>query len=430
MRGSGFFRGDPSQIDFRARHSCLYRRRFFLCFFLYLVLYHVTVVNRFSLWSLNDVTWLLYCVDFSYGFASKLLPGAVYNLLAGAHASRASATAFATVFVLAVFAGIALLLERFLLRMPPEHRGAALLLSVFCLSGAYTFAIYTRWVGMLDTWWLLTTLLFFVCLEHRRLRFLIPALFALALMIHFSAVVFFLTVYSILLLYRISVSEEKRERRGLWAVFAASLAVTACMFFFLILYEAKTLCSMEDFHEELSARGNDYYFYFDYAFFRVWSGESFIPDAVREMEPSLIKFLYLFRYQIGLCYGLLELDPVTGTVFTVGGTLVLLPAVLFFSGFHWRRLRQKGNGLRRFCAFLMLVQFPFVYVLGLLFAVSVDMTRYLSHAFLGMLVCLFAVLYYEAQQRDLFFERLRSLERSLPVKLYFLAYAAMALMPC
>ena len=92
MRGSGFFRGDPSQIDFCARHSCLYRRRFFLCFFLYLVLYHVTVVNRFSLWSLNDVTWSLYCVDFSYGFASKLLPGAVYNLLAGAHASRASAT--------------------------------------------------------------------------------------------------------------------------------------------------------------------------------------------------------------------------------------------------------------------------------------------------------------------------------------------------
>ncbi len=406
----------------------IHKHRFALLFFLYLVCYHVVVVNRLQ-WQMNNVTYAQYCVDFSFGFASKLLPGAIFRFLFGKHATMTTATIYASVLVLIIFLGVSFILEKFMRRVPATYQGPALFLLLFFLSGAYTFSIYTKWLGLLDTGWLLITLLFFVFLEHRRLRFLIPALYALSLLIHFSALVFFLTIFSILLLYRMSVTSEKREKAELAAVFAVSLCITFGLFFWVMLNEGQMICSMEEFHKKLQENGTDYFFYHDYAFFRIWSGRSFVPDSVRNMQPSLSKFFHLFYYQVKLVYDLLAANPTKGLISTAGGTLILLPMVVAFSRLHWECLKKGENRLRRFCAFLMLVQFPFVYVLGLLFATSVDMTRYLSHAFLGMFICVLAVLYFEEEVRSRFFERAQALAKSLPVKVYFLAYAAINLSP-
>lgn len=412
------------------KEGFLYQHRFALFFFAYLVCYHVLIVNRLSPWRMNELTYSIYCVDFSFGFASKLLPGAIFRFLLGSHASEQAANIYMVALVILFFAGLAVLLEQFLLRMGLENRSAALFLLLFFLSGAYSFSIFTRWLGLLDTSWLLISLLFFVCLENKRLRFLIPALYALALIIHFSAVVFYLSFFSILLLYHISRSSDKRDRRTLWCVFIMSLTVTAAVFLLFLLNESKMLCSMEESHEKLRANGTEFFSYFDYAFYRIWDGESFIPDSVNAMAPSFTKFVYLFYYQIKLCYQLFFANMEYNIFSLVCGTVVLLPAVLFVFRFHWQRLRQKGDGLRRFCAFLMIVQFPTVYALGLLFAIGLDMTRYLSHAMIGLFCCLLTVLYHEEDMRALFFERWQPLCKLLPVQVYFLAYSTIVLNPC
>lgn len=412
------------------KEGFLRRHRFALFFFAYLVCYHVLIVNRLSPWRLNELTYSLYCVDFSFGFASKLLPGAVFRLLLGPHVSEQTANVYVVALIVVFFFGLAALLERFLLRIPIENRRTALFLLLFFVSGAYSFSIFTKWIGLLDTAWLFIALLFFVCVEHRRLRFLIPALYALSLIIHFSAVVFYLTFFSIILLYHISRSSEKRDRRALWAVFVASLAVTAAVFLLFLLNESKMLCPIEEFHEKLHANGTDFFAYFDYAFYRIWDKESFIPEYVNEMAPSFLKFLYLFYYQIQMCYQLLFANPGYNIFSIVCGTLLLLPVLLFVLGFHWRRLRQESGSLNRLCAFLMLVQFPFIYAMGILFAIGLDMTRYLSHATIGLFCCLLTVLYHENDTRAQFFERLQTLCRTLPVQVYCLAYTSIALYPC
>ncbi|MBR0414496.1 MAG: hypothetical protein IJI67_05470 [Clostridia bacterium] len=404
------------------------QHRYFLLFFGYLLIYHIVIVNHLQLWKLNTVTYSGFCVDYSFGFASKLLPGAVFHLLFGKNATQTTATIYSTVLIVLFFAGLSLWLEKFMLRMPEKHRKKALFLLLFFLSGAYTFAIYTKWVGMNDTAWLFIALLYFVCLENKYLRFFIPLLFVLSLFIHFSALVFVLPMFSLLLLYRASVMESKAEKRATFIIFGVCMLCTAATFALLMLNESHMILPMEEFHQKLDERGMYDYTYIDYSFFHIWHGKQFVPDEVIAMQPSLMKFAKLFYYQVKLVYDLFFESPVNGAVMTVGGTLILLPAVVFFERFHLRRLRGQQNALERFCTFLMMVQFPFIYILGIVFAISVDMTRYLSHGFVVMFACVLCVLYHEEKAQDALFEQAADCN-SLAMKIYFLAYATVTFMP-
>ena len=405
-----------------------FKHRFFWYSFAYLLFYHIFIVNHLQVWKLNTVTYSGYCVDFSFGFASKLLPGAVFRTLFGKYASETTATIYCTVLIILFFIGLSLWLEKFMLRMPEKHRSKALFLLLFFLSGAYTFAIYTKWVGMNDTAWLFIALLFFVCLENKYLRFSIPLLFIASLFIHFSALVFVLPMFSILLLYRASLMETKAEKRASIAIFAVCMLCTAGTFIVLMLNESHMILPMEQFHQKLDERGMHEYNYIDYSFFHIWGGKQFVPDAVIAMKASPEKFFKLFYYQVKLVYDLFLENPFSSTVMTVGGTFILLPAVVFFERFHLRRLRRQKKALERFCTVLMIIQFPFIYVLGILFAVSVDMTRYLSHGFLVMFTCVLCVLYHEENAQNTFFEQAQNCH-SLALKLYFLAYATVTFMP-
>ena len=399
-------------------------------FFAFLSLYNLVVVNRMAFWDLTDMTYSCYCVDFSFGFASKLLPGAIFNALFGSHASRETATIFATVIVLIFFVGLSLLLERFMLKMPEFGRNAAFVLVLFFLSGSYTFSIYTGMLGLIDTWWLLVALLFFVFLENRWLRFLIPFLFALSLMIHFSALVFVITLFSIVLLYKTSCSRENRDRKTYAVIFAFSMLITAVGFFLIILNEGKTLCSVEEFHEKLLERGTSYFHYFDYSFFHDWFGYIFVPDYVQEVKPFFLKFFCLFYYQIKLNLYIASPHIDTCLLSTVSGFLVLIPAVSFIIRFHCVSFKNEKDKLKKFCSLLMIAQFPFVFILGLLFATSIDITRYYSHSFTVLLSCFIYVLFSEEKKRELFFEQFGTFENTVFLKLYYLIYASAILPVC
>ena len=420
----------PNIQSSRQRVSFIRKHSYTLFFFVYMVLYHVIVVNRFHPFQMDDLAYVeSFCADFSFGFATKLLPGAIFNFLFGAHASKSTAIAYSIVMILLIFFGTAVLLERFMYRIKDCYRDAALFLVVMLLSGAYTFSIFTQMLGIMDTYWLLFSLLFFFCLDHRWLRWLIPLWYIASLLIHFSSVVFYIVLFSIVLLYRLSIEKNKKEQRIYACIFGASIIITVFVFFFFILNESKMICPIDEFHQKLESRGTDLFSYHDYAFFRIWEGESFIPDFVREMEPSLTKFFYLFYYQVKLSFELFLSNWKSGTVATLGGLVILAPILCFFSKFHFQCLRHEKTKLTRFCTFLMLVQFPFVLLLGLLFAICIDITRYYSHGFLIMFSCILSVLYFEEDKREAFFEQFRGLAKTLPAKIYFFAYASLSLFP-
>ena len=79
------------------------------------------------------------------------------------------------------------------------------------------------------------------------------------------------------------------------------------------------------------------------------------------------------------------------------------------------------NLLGRFCAFLMLIQFPFTFAVAMLF--SVDVNRWLTHGFLMIFTTVLLIMYYEKEKAALLLEKIKESAGGLALKLYFLGYA-------
>ena len=411
------------------KKSFINTHRFAIAFFVFLMSYHVIIVNRLKLWDVHALTYSQYCADFSFGFGTKLLHGAIYRFLFGGETTPLTVRIYSAALVIVFFALLSFKLEKFIKRMPEKYLNSALLLILFFLSGPFTFGIYTKMLGLSDTYWLFIALAFIDCLEHRKLRFLIPFLIALSLFFHFSAIIFVIPLFSIFMLYYASICTDKKEKTALIVVFGASLLLAAVVFFVLILNESRTVVSMPEFHRKLKENGTDFTFYYDYAFFHKWGDNVFVPEEITMMKPSLMKFIYLFYYQVKMIYDELGNGRQDGYFVTALGVLIVSPIVVLFTRFHKIALVRKSNRLRQFCAFLMIAHFPFLFILAMLFAISVDMTRYLSYAMISMFSTVLIILYNEEQMREVFFEKMLSFKNSLPLKLYALIYFVITLQP-
>lgn len=77
----------------------------------------------------------------------------------------------------------------------------------------------------------------------------------------------------------------------------------------------------------------------------------------------------------------------------------------------------------------MIAHFPFIFILALLFANSVDMTRYMTYAVIPMFCFAFVILKNEKKMGEIFFEKMLSLKNNLPLKIYALAYFLITLAP-
>ncbi|MCR5041361.1 MAG: hypothetical protein K6C36_04580 [Clostridia bacterium] len=400
----------------------LYAHRFLFFFFVYVVLYNYVVVTRFEYTGVNWITYPYFLVDYrTMGFRSQLLPGSVFYGIFGERSNEDVAAAVNTALLLVIFFGIALLLERFVKNVGPGLRSSAVLLAVFYLSGMFTFSIFTDLPGMLDVYWVFFSVLFFVFLKNRLLRWLIPALYVLSMLIHFSSVIGCIILFSIVLLYEIASARDRKSRTVFLVVFALSMLSTILVFgYFLIHNEDGLPMTLEEFDEMLLSRGGKYTWYYDYAFYNIHRGKEVVPSSVFAIESPVLRIVSTVRHRIIFNIGLLaEEKSQTFRVLSLSA-MILVPAAVFY----YRRLlrffgRLKGEPLKRFCVFLMMVQVP-VTAAGCLF--SVDLVRWLSHAFLIAFTLLLYLLYNEPNLRSDVLGDVKGLRSSFPFAVYALAY--------
>ncbi len=405
------------------RGGAIRRHRYALVCYAYLVLYHCIVVNRFQLWKVSKITFSYHIVDYkSLGFRSQLLPGSLFYGVFGSHATRTAASVYETVLILLFFLGLSFLLERFLMKIERRSRPAAAILLLFYLSGPFTFAVFTDELGMLDVYWLFFSLLFFVFLENKALRFLIPALYILSMLIHFSAVLNYLILFSILLLYRISTEPEKRKKTAYTVVFVSSLAVTAGLFGFFLLYHAEGLpLGQEDFHRLIESRGGNYTAYYDYSFYYNYMGIPVISSETASIASPFWRIVHMVLDKCSFTFRLHAQSPgntITRLVLVVS---MLTPPMCFYYKRLFRYFKNiRQNKLKRFCVFLMTVQFPFTAILGCLF--SVDIIRWFTHAFLISFTLFIYVLQHEDGLRTEVFRAIEEKKTAVPAILFFLVW--------
>jgi len=403
----------------------LYQHRIFFGLFFFLLIYEIVIGNNLEKWEVNEHFITFYTVDFGLGFCSRFLPGAVYRFLFH-DTSVFTASVFAAVLTIIFFIGICILLEKLLLRVSMEHRPLCLFFVLLFLVGPASVSLYVRWLGVLDFYWVFFTLAFFFFIAHKRLYFLIPPLFVLSVFVHYGAMVCYIPMMAILLLYKISVTDDKTERKILWTVFSLSVAFAVFTTLYFLFFEKQNLVyPVEDFNRILIERGANYTYYYDYDLYRVVvskTGEIAFVDE--QADISFIgKVIGGIKAQIKTTFDE-GFKSGSMTELALGG-VVLLPVIGVIFSSLWSRFRSgEKNKLRSFSLILAGLLFLMTLVFGTFF--STDTFRWLTHTVMPLFTIFLFISYYEG---DMIFEEIKrrfSFVNAPVLILFFMIYASLA----
>lgn len=406
----------------KTKEKFVFKHRYALLFFSFVVMYNWVVTNRFHLWSVSESAYAFHVVDFSFGIRSNILPGAVFYGLFGDHASFALATVYETLLLLVFFAGVSVLLEKLCHSVESMYHQSILILVFVFLSGPFTFAIFTNELGMLDFYWILCSLLFFFFIEKKYLCLLIPLLYVLCLAVHFSAVLNYLILFSVLLLYKASEENRKEKKRIYILVFVVSVSVSFVVFLYYLYMQAQDAAvSYDEFHRIMEERGSRYFIYYDYEFFNLYNGEPVVPSDIFSMNAPIKRLISLITAKIAFNMGLYANDISAYAIRFLFSAIFISPLMFFY--YKYLRLvfrNSRNNRLKRVSLFFMMIQFPFTVIVGLLF--SPDIIRWFTHGFLISYAVFLYLIYKETKTRALVFGKTGPRNRFLPASIYFLAY--------
>lgn len=389
---------------------------YFALFYSFILTYHNLFISRISEWSADVSTYTHHLVDYSFGFCTKLLPGAIYHLFFD-NVVPEQLNSYLRIIVLVFFAALSFILARAISLKERKDRKTLLLLFAFYLTGPCTFAIYTEQLGMLDLYWMLFGAAFFFVVDKKYLKFIIPVLYFGTLLVHFSSIVSYIVLYSLILLYEAVTNEDKSERKRYSIVFIISvITVGAAFLYFLINEKSNLVYDMNGFNAEIAKRhyrggfeNKPYTVYFDYAFynsfdadgdglndFRFYPIEHFLPNLGGKLPAGLGSALSKVLSQISFNLSLYKIHADVFFVLAVG-VLFMLPLNVFFFIFFGHMVK-KSRGIKRLIFLLAILQYFVTITAGVMS--SVDLGRWLSHTCLVQFTFALYVILREKEQLE------------------------------
>lgn len=390
---------------------------YFVFFYAFILLYLRLVSTTSTSWAVNEATYTHHLVDYSFGFCTKFLAGAIYHIFFK-EVIPEQLNVYLTVLTLLFFAALSFLLARAMgLKEKSGDRKALLLIFVIYLTGPCTFSMYVRQFGMLDFYWLLFAAVFFFVVDKKYLKFIAPLIYAATLLVHFSSIVVFILLYSLVLLYEASSNESKGERVKYYIVLAVSILVAAGLFLYFLLNEKSNLVyGLADFDKEIlkrnrfgEAKAGAYYIYFRYALYDFFdrNGDGVNDFAYYPLEhfsPALAKLLpsglgaVIAKVLSQLTFNRAISQDADLVLFgNMLGSLFVLPVLVFIYAFFIHMLK-KSRGVKRLVFLLAMLQFPITLGVGMLS--SVDFGRWVSHAFLMAFTLMVYVIIREKEQLE------------------------------
>lgn len=410
----------------------LARHRVMLCIFLFILVYECLFAWQFGDWKTGEYAYAYHALDYSFGFCSRLLPGAITSFLFG-EASPSRVTALETVLLLSVFAALSYLLEKLYYRLDANDRTFAILLIFFFITGPCSFGIYVKELGMLDAWWLYCAVAVFFLLSKKKLRPLIPVFAFLLPMIYYSSVLCFAPFIVIILLYEATLEDESKDRRRLFALACVFAVVSVGLTAYFVAFRRNGIkMTPDEFFSLLKIRGcsgdlDEIY----RVMFNVPPVESGIDngteaDILNQLGVhSLLTAQIVIRLRQHLTI-FLESTKTRYIVLAYAFVLVSPVLALLLSCFRYK-LKTGKNRMQKFVFFCMAALFFFIN-LSCLF-VSTDNVKWLAHAFTLTFACLLFVIYREPRMLG---EKIIPALRRIPLPVlicYCVIYAAAVFHP-
>lgn len=414
----------------------------------FLLLYAFAIVNRFSLPHIDGIAYSFHLLDFSLGFCSRFLPGALYHLFVK-EPSQLSAAVYETALLVIFFIPLSYMLAVFMEHVPEKYRPAALTLLALYLTGSCTFAPYSCALGMLDVYWIYFSLIYIAAIPHKVLRWLLcPVLLFLCTMIHYGVIITYIPFLCLLTLYETAAEPDKKEKIKKTVLLVLCIAVSVGGFAYFLTHDKQNInCSIAEFHNMLEENGvGANSLYYDAAFFATpenytdefvelvvgpqgYDGSPYTPVFDGENLSGIQQLINGLAYQLQYQYFLFTNREIYKDVLIEAGVLllVLLPLLVMFYRFARRGFTEaRGNGLLRLTWFCVFFLFPLAAFVSLL--ISTDSVRWTAHGFL----CLFTFSLYVLRREPDKWETLREYLFSFSPVLraaYFGIYALLILDP-
>lgn len=383
--------------------NMVYEHRFGLFFFAFLMCFGLFFTSGFFEPINEGITLSIYAVDFSVGFCTKLLPGAIYKLIVGEY-SIESATVFFYFTLILCYAGVAFLAEKMLNIFEKEDRPKGfmlvlLFLSLFCITAVSGIAAY-----LLDLHWFLASIAFFILLSNRKLYFLLPLPFIYALMCHYASAICYIPVFVFIMLYKIIVCEDKKEKRYLGAILAVSFVASVGLFTYMMFFETSNLnYTFEEFTEMLVSRGVDDTSYYCYPFYKKdISSDLWVEDLANkgveliEIDMTQPKLVILYQTILQQIQTSKLYDGSHSDIISNGFIQFSIVAVIGYLLF--KRITNKAiPKSNKFIYFNSVALFFVTLVGGLCF--SADTLRWLCHATMVVYLAFLYIIYINKEAR-------------------------------
>lgn len=411
--------------------SFFYEHRFFICAYLFLMLHAFLVPGEGMFWREDAAMYAFHIVDFSMGFCSRILPGAIYRLLTGGIYTQTAVTVYETILISVFFIFLAVFFEKLIISSPVEDRPVMAFLLFLFAAGPFSFSLFIRQLGMLDVYWVYfsSVILFFIS-KKKLVWFAAPLFFAL-IMVHYGAILTYIPAILLLMLYLSYHSEDKKTGKRYFFVFLTSLAISVASCFYFVFFERSNLTySMDEFMKILYSRhaGGGSEAYYDFIFYREFADKQFMHDYIASTgydvfggvdvgnSQGITSVLHLIWQQLS---GLKILRVIYNFRSNIPSIVLLVPLLFLLFGFLIFMVKRQEKTFGK----LLFVGS------GLLFVVSVaggmmmstDINRWVTHAFLGMFVFVLCVLRHEKETALTYF---KSVFSRIP-KLLAFVYAGM-----
>ena len=344
--------------------------------------------NMFALKTqMQNTFYELYLCDFSAGFCSRVLVGAVVGLFLD-KISISQMTQIANGAVVVSFVLLALITGIVLRKGLREKAFAPVALAVLLLFEPVVVQSNYLFLGTLDVYVLICYLLILCSYRTPAFYIVAPALSALALIIHYHYVFSFFPAVAALFLYDLFLGKDRRSRTLGGVGFGVTSAVTVPFFFYLVFFAQNHLkCTADEFYEHMVSRfdvspgvratlqklfDGDVILrnYFDYYIFGYHDGGYHFDNPFHYVY-------YLFQHRVGKTAGSIYLKFSAYTV----------PVLIVFIALWWLCAKSQ-KGIRRLpyilFACLPLALVPEIYI-------STDVPRWASTTLTCQFTLLFAV---------------------------------------
>lgn len=389
----------------------------------FVLLYGVCSIAVLNTWTMSHSTHVFHLVDFSMGFCSRFLPGAIYNFLFDDLSVQAVSVYNFIIYIIFLIL-VAFLCAKLVNNSAKESKPAMLTTLLFFLTGPTIFSMLNFERGTLDHYWIYFASLSILFLSNKYFYALIVIFSLLSVMVNVGSMITYIPFIVLLMIYKTTVLTVKKEKTYLWCIISFTIISTFLLTLYFLVYERSNLVySFEDFNSILKSRGYEQNISTYYS--SILYSESYYDEATAEtfdyLNANYTGFLARLFFRISVTFDSLEFLDV------VHPLLLMTPVLVIIFSFISKTFKSTGNKIKKFTLLCMCGMFFLTLLGGAIF--SSDSCRFLGHAY----TLLFAsVLYISQYEKDSVSVLCKTITKNIPacfLILYCICYSSVLLNP-